>query len=142
MTTYVLAYGTLKKGRGNHSVLGNSRYVDEVLTNSMEFVMYDGGFPYVSDDIEGTDKNGRIFGELYEVVDERTMANLDRLEGVPTLYVKREVDVTSLSGDAYKATIYVASRGTNTRLKEREPMEPKGRHRVLEWDKPRFKKED
>lgn len=128
----IFVYGTLKKGYGNHGVLGRSKYINEALTNSREFTMFDGGFPYVSDSF--TDKNtGSILGELYEVDNEQTLANLDRLEGVPTLYIKREVDVTTLDGNTYKATMYVASRGTNERLKDRTEIEPKGRSKILEW---------
>lgn len=129
---YVFVYGTLKKGHGNHGVLGRSIYINEALTNSREFTMFDGGFPYVSDAF--TDKNtGSILGELYQVDKQEILDNLDRLEGVPHLYVKREIDVTTLDGLVYKATMYVASRGSNERLKDRIEIEPKGRSKILEW---------
>jgi gamma-glutamylaminecyclotransferase len=129
---YLLVYGTLKKGYGNHGVLGRSKYINEAMTNSREFTMFDGGFPYVSDGF--SDKsNGSILGELYQVDDQQILDNLDRLEGVPHLYVKREVDVTALDGQTYTATMYVASRGSNERLKDRQSIEPKGRSKILEW---------
>ena len=130
--TMVLVYGTLKKGHGNHGVLGNSRMIDEAITKSRGFTMFDGGFPFVSDEITH-DHSGCIVGELYEVDNPATLANLDRLEGVPTLYVKREVDVKTLSGLDYKAYMYVASPGSNKRLRQRVPMEPVGRSQILEW---------
>lgn len=126
-------YGTLKKGGSNHGVLGKSLFIDDAITNSKEFTMFDGGFPYVSDDVDHESYFGSIVGELYQVDDEVVMANLDRLEGVPTLYVKREVDVTTFNALPYKAIMYVASPGSNTRLRTRVPMAPKGRGKYLEW---------
>ena len=128
----IIVYGTLKKRHGNHSVLGNSVYIGEAVTNSKEFSMFDGGFPFVSDGFPG-DHTGSIVGELYETNDQRILSNLDRLEGVPYLYIKREVDVTTLDGSVCQATIYVASEGSNARLKTKEPMKPKGRAKLLEW---------
>lgn len=130
--TRIFVYGTLKRRHGNHGVLGNSVYVGEAVTNSKEFSMFDGGFPFVSDGFPG-DHNGSIVGELYETNDQRILSNLDRLEGVPYLYVKREVDVTTLDGSVYQATIYVASEGSNGRLNKNVPMKPKGRAKLLEW---------
>jgi gamma-glutamylaminecyclotransferase len=129
--TYVFVYGTLKKGLGNHGVLGNAVYIDEAVTNSREFTMFDGGFPFVSDSF--FENNGSIVGELYETHNPEILANLDRLEGVPYLYVKKLVDVTTLQGFKYQATMYVASPGSNERLKEKAPMEPLGRSQLLEW---------
>lgn len=131
--TRIFVYGTLKQRHGNHGVLGNSTYLGEAITNSKEFLMYDGGFPFVSDYDNDSDNAGSIVGELYETDNKSILANLDRLEGVPMLYVPREVDVTTLEGISYIATIYVASRGSNDRLKTRTPMTPKGRSKLLEW---------
>lgn len=128
----IFVYGTLKRRHGNHGVLGNSVFLGEAVTKDMVFTMFDGGFPFVSDGYPG-DHNGSIIGELYETSDKRILDNLDRLEGVPYLYVKRQIDVTTLDGVAYQATIYVASEGSNARLKSKESMKPKGRAKLLEW---------
>lgn len=134
--TKVFVYGTLKKGFGNHGILGKSEFIDEAITKERCFTMFDGVFPFVSDSFVNDELCGSVVGELYEVVDEQTMANLDRLEGVPTLYVKREVDVATLQGDTYKATMYVASRGSNKNLEsgQRNKMKPNGRAKMLEWN--------
>lgn len=129
--TFLFAYGTLKKDYGNHGILGNSIYIDEAVTNSREFTMFDGGFPFVSDQFN--DNTGSIVGELYETDDPQILANLDRLEGVPHLYVKKEVTVTTLQGIQYQATMYVASNGSCERLKQKTPMVPVGRSQLLEW---------
>lgn len=128
----IFVYGTLKRRYGNHGVLGNSVFLGEGVTVDQSFTMFDGGFPFVSDGFPG-DHNGTIVGELYETNDKRILDNLDRLEGVPYLYVKREVDVTLLDGNTYQATIYVASEGSNARLTSKTPMKPKGRAKLLEW---------
>lgn len=132
--TRIMVYGTLKQRHGNHGVLGNSVFLGEAVTVSKEFNMYDGGFPFVTDFKNDVDKLGCIVGELYETSDKRILSNLDRLEGYPYLYDKREIDVTTLDGITYIATIYVASEGSNNRLKEREPMKPVGRAKLLEWN--------
>jgi gamma-glutamylcyclotransferase (GGCT)/AIG2-like uncharacterized protein YtfP len=129
-----MVYGTLKRGRGNHGVLGNSVFLGEAVTVSKEFTMFDGGFPFVSDSFVDEDLNGSIVGELYETNDQRILSNLDRLEGVPYLYVKREIDVKTLDNITYQATIYVASEGSNARLLSKPPMKPKGRAKLLEWN--------
>lgn len=128
----IFVYGTLKRRHGNHGVLGNSVFLGEAVTLDKNFTMFDGGFPFVSDGFPG-DHNGSIVGELYETSDKRILDNLDRLEGVPYLYVKREIDVTTLDGITYQATIYVASEGSNARLTSKTPMKPKGRAKLLEW---------
>lgn len=132
--TRIFVYGTLKKRHGNHGVLGNSVFLGEAVTVSKEFNMFDGGFPFVSEYPHDESNRGCIVGELYETSDKRILSNLDRLEGVPYLYVKREVDVTTLDGISYIATIYVASEGSDNRLKEREAMKPVGRAKLLEWN--------
>lgn len=131
--TFVMVYGTLKKGFGNHGYLNRAQYIDEAVTNSREFTMFDGGFPFVSDDIIDMDANGSIVGELYEVNDPQTLVDLDRLEGVPSLYVKKTVTVTTLSNLTYEAIMYVASKGSNERLKQKTPMHPAGKSKLLEW---------
>lgn len=133
MTTRIFVYGTLKRNHGNHGVLGNSTFLGEAVTSEKIFTMFDGGFPFVSDDFHDEETQGRVVGELYETDRQDILANLDRLEGVPYLYVKREVDVTTLDGISYIATVYVASEGSNNRLREREPMKPVGRDKLLEW---------
>ena len=131
--TYVFVYGTLKKKKGNHHYLRSAIYLGEAVTNEASFTMFNGGFPFVSDHFPSHERSGRIVGELYQVDSQETLDRLDQLEGVPVLYVKREVEVSALSGLPYTANIYVASRGSNERLSKREPMKPIGRLKLLEW---------
>jgi len=85
--TLVFVYGTLKKNEPNHRVLGNSEYVDKFVTDP-KYTMYDieGAYPAVV--LRG---RTRIHGELYNV-NNRTLMNLDHLEGYPQLYLKTELD--------------------------------------------------
>jgi gamma-glutamylcyclotransferase (GGCT)/AIG2-like uncharacterized protein YtfP len=133
--TFLLVYGTLKIGKCNHHVLGHDKlYIDEAVTSSRGFYMFGGAFPYVSDfDFDNEDDRGAVVGELFEIHNAVSLANIDRLESVPSLYVKREVEVVTLSGIEYKALLFVASPGANERLKIRMPMKPAGRSRLLEW---------
>lgn len=87
MTKYFV-YGTLKRGYGNNVVLGAAKFVGEGTTVSQDFRMLNGAFPMVF-----TGGNFGIKGEVFEVDSEQTERNLDRLEGVPHLYTRSEVEV-------------------------------------------------
>lgn len=74
MKKLIFVYGTLKKGFGNHRVMGDSKLLGEV--NIKGFRMYSlGGYPAL------TLGNNEIKGEVYEVTDENTLKNIYRLEG-------------------------------------------------------------
>lgn len=92
MTKYFV-YGTLKRGYGNNIVLGTAKFVGEGVTVSQDFKMLNGGFPMVF-----TGGNFGIKGEIFEVNDEQTERNLDRLEGVPHLYTRNEVEIATADG--------------------------------------------
>lgn len=93
-------YGSLRKGLGNHSVLGNAPLVGTIKTKP-EYTMYSlGGFPGV---VKGG--NTSITLEIYEVKNETIEENLDWLEGYNepndpyNFYNKEKID-TEL-GEAY-----------------------------------------
>lgn len=86
MNKLVFVYGSLKEGFGNHSVLGYSEKLGVHVTKP-EYSMYSlGAYPYVK--VGGTTA---ITGEVY-AVDQDTLEDLDRLEGVPTFYNRHEID--------------------------------------------------
>lgn len=128
--TTVLVYGTLKRGYGNHGVLGNSKFLCEGTTKDSIYSMYDGGFPFVSATLGN--KIGRIKGELYLVEEENIMGALDRLEGVPYLYIHERVKVVTEDDILVDAIMYVASSGSDEGLKFDEAMEP-NEEGILEW---------
>lgn len=94
----VLVYGTLRKGEGNyrHFLDGMEPKVVDMLTN---FKMYSlGAFPAI---VESPDKNDFVVVELYEI-DEVILKKLDRLEGYPRFYNRKEVStVTGNKGWVY-----------------------------------------
>lgn len=74
---HYIVYGTLKQGYGNHYLLQDEgvTFIGQVQTPPV-YTLFDGGFPIVE-----RGGNTSIKGELYEVTDERTIENLNRLEG-------------------------------------------------------------
>lgn len=88
MATRVFVYGTLRRGQYNHPLLAGASYVGDLITEP-RFTMIDmGGYPGVLD--RGTTA---IVGEVYDV-DVVTLARLDLLEEVPTLYRRRWLQLT------------------------------------------------
>ena len=82
----VFVYGTLMKGMGNNCFMAGSRFLGAGETVE-EYRMTAGhGIPYLSRDWG----ESPIQGELW-TVDEATLAELDRLEGHPNWYRRREI---------------------------------------------------
>lgn len=124
----VMVYGTLKAAHGNHRVLGSKPdFVGEAVTKEALYTMYDGGFPYVTDD--GV---SRIRGELYSVDDEQ-LGPLDRLEGFPTHYGRDLIPVI-VDGEEYSAWMYTASEDVKAILNRgnRDAMQP-DEDNIVEW---------
>jgi gamma-glutamylcyclotransferase (GGCT)/AIG2-like uncharacterized protein YtfP len=85
----VFVYGTLMQGYGNHRLLENSRFVAQATTSAPATLVNVGWFPAITTLDAGPCP---VAGEVYEVNAE-TLANLDRLEGVPSLYTRERVTV-------------------------------------------------
>jgi len=93
----IFVYGTLKKGFGNHRVLGDAKFLCEDIT-LYPYIMLDAGFPVVlprasrGHDASGVGA-GFITGEVYEIPDDEHGANvlssLDGLEGEGRMYHRR-----------------------------------------------------
>jgi len=99
MTKLVAVYGSLRQGLHNHRVLGDSPMVGMGSVNG--FGLYSlGAYPAISSD----GKHVPVVVELYEV-DNISMSRLDRLEGYPSYYNRRIVDVHTEDG-IQKAWIY------------------------------------
>ena len=71
---------------GNHRVIADAKFLGEHITDDKYTMISLGGFP-------GVLENGKtaIKGEVYEVTDD-IFASLDRLEGYPSFYGRKQID--------------------------------------------------
>jgi gamma-glutamylcyclotransferase (GGCT)/AIG2-like uncharacterized protein YtfP len=83
--TLVFVYGSLKKGYGNHCILGDSTFIGDHVTDEKYTMLSMGAFPCVDDG--GTTP---IHGEVYAVTDE-ILNNLDLLEGCPRFFKQKKL---------------------------------------------------
>ena len=84
LTNLVFVYGTLKKGFGNHRLLAKAKFIAPAFIMDGKMLNL-GAFPAViAGDMD-------IEGEIYSV-DKDTLASLDRLEGHPTFYERKQVE--------------------------------------------------
>ena len=83
----LFVYGTLRRGHANHDRLAGSRFVGPGRTAGRHAMFVD-GFPYLA----AGPAVHHVRGEVY-AVDAATLAVLDQLEGHPTWYERRPVDV-------------------------------------------------
>jgi len=84
----VFVYGTLRNGHSNHHLLKEA-YCYGIGSTENCFAMYlISGYPYVT----SSEPRYPIVGELY-AVDDDTLHTLDRMEGHPRYYERRETTV-------------------------------------------------
>lgn len=88
MSIKLFVYGTLKKGKCNHSVLGQAKFLGKGTV--VGYDMYSNGYyPYAM----FTGSNSRcISGEVYEI-DDVSFKRCDQLEGYPRHYDRTMVNV-------------------------------------------------
>lgn len=119
----VFVYGTLKKGRGNHSILGDATFIGKGVTVEDSYTMYNGGYPMVT-----SDGKFHVSGELYDVDNPKTLKNLDLLEGHPNFFRRTDVSVR-VNSDTFDAFMYTVPRHyTETRAQ----VQPNDAN-VVEW---------
>ena len=102
MTQLIAVYGTLKQGGSNRRVMeaDNGSFVSKGTTVS-KFTMFGGyGFPRV---IYDGPETSNIHVEVFEV---DNLDNMDRLEGHPNFFCRREIDVALEDGATTKAWMY------------------------------------
>lgn len=80
----VAVYGSLKKNCTNHSLLACTKFIGTDIIPNWDMYSF-GYFPCI---IPG---DGKIFTEIYEITD-LDLKRLDRLEGYPSFYDRKEVD--------------------------------------------------
>jgi gamma-glutamylaminecyclotransferase len=93
----VFVYGSLKRGEGNHAVLGSARFVREATTEPRFTVVAQETYPAM---IEGG--TTAVHGEVFEI-DEPMLAALDAFEGHPDYYRR----ITLALDDGSEAFAYV-----------------------------------
>jgi gamma-glutamylaminecyclotransferase len=103
--TLVFVYGSLLRGESNHRVLGGARLVARAITAPRYTLIDLGAFPAILD--HGTTS---IRGEVYRC-DAETLVRLDRLEGHPRFYERR--DVVLARGPARAQGYFLASGRSN-----------------------------
>jgi len=95
----LFVYGTLMKGQSNHNYLSDSNYIGD--GTLLGYDMYNlGCYPGI---IDGT---GKVYGELYDVNDYK-LKDIDYLEGEGSLYIRKLVKVSLLSGEFIDAWCYI-----------------------------------
>lgn len=103
----IFVYGTLRKGYWNHKFIENSTFLGKGYTVSDKFVMRAVSYPFVSDAVGNDIRNStKIFGELYAVTD-AVFKDLDRLEGYPRFYDRRQVEVEIRGNGTEVAWMYI-----------------------------------
>ncbi len=96
----IFVYGTLRNGHCNHHLLKDA-YCYGIGSTESSYAMYlVSGYPYIT----SSETRYPIVGELYGVDDE-TLNLLDRMEGHPRYYERREISVT-VGGTLYTAWMY------------------------------------
>jgi len=99
-TPYVFVYGTLMSGYGNNRLLSKHKIIDTGTTKD-KYVLKARSIPFL------IDKKGEpnVQGEIYKV-SENTLQTLDMLEGHPSWYRRKVIDVINEVGDTVKAWVY------------------------------------
>lgn len=96
----VFVYGTLRKGHCNHHLLKDAYFHGIGATESFYAMYLKNGYPYVT----SSESRYPIVGELYSV-DDGTLVALDKFEGHPRHYERREQPVI-VGETSYIAWIY------------------------------------
>lgn len=98
--TRVAVYGTLKQGHGNHRLL---EHVERQAVGHVSgHRLFQSGIPFlIADETSEYD----VLVEVYDV-DDTTLASLDMLEGHPSAYCRRELNVHLEDGTDTEAWVY------------------------------------
>jgi len=96
----VFVYGTLRRVHGNHHLLEGAHCYGVGATKANYAMYMVSGYPYVT----STEERNPIIGELY-AIDDETLDKLDKMEGHPRYYTRREIIVV-VEGVEYTAWMY------------------------------------
>lgn len=96
----IFVYGTLRTGHSNHHLLKDAKNYGAGSTVENYAMYLASGYPYVN----SYEPRYPIVGELFGV-DDSTLALLDKMEGHPRHYERKETQVT-VEGKQYTAWMY------------------------------------
>ncbi len=105
----VAVYGTLKKGKSNNSVLGDSKLVGKGVT-ATHYPLQVKGVPYV---FKIPNKGYKIDVEVYDVKEDFDKVSIDILEGHPSHYCREQTSIELDDGRIINAWLYFATRTTD-----------------------------
>lgn len=92
-TRKLFVYGSLKRGFGNHSILGNSLFQCKGETIDLLVMLDLGSFPAcILPTQEDLPHLTSIKGEVY-IVDDDTFDRVEHLEGYPSFYDRMEIPI-------------------------------------------------
>jgi len=103
----VFVYGTLKSGYGNNRVItgnGGGFKLNDAQTLEGTFKMYGHGMPFPYASVDHAD-GGMIIGEVYRTTLE-AFVRCDSLEGYPSFYNRKIIEVVTPNGQTCEAWIY------------------------------------
>lgn len=113
----VFVYGTLRRGQRNHHLLRRATFLGEARTRPIYRLVDLGPYPGLCDWPE----NGfAVQGEVWQV-DPATLALLDALEEVPTLYRRQSIELQDDFGEV-QAYFYNAPFPPGLPTSDRWPM--------------------
>lgn len=137
----VFVYGTLKSMYHNSVILkdGNAKLLGNYVVKG--YKLYNAGFP-----VAMVSENDSVYGELWDIgneKEERTLADLDRLEGEGSMYHRTKVQAenkqtlpdNSTFVSKLPAEMYVG--GKNWRFTE-DRLCPKNKDGHYEWNRERY----
>jgi gamma-glutamylaminecyclotransferase len=91
--TILFVYGTLKRGQRAHHLLAGQQFRGEARTLPRYRLYDNGSYPCL---VEEPERGVAVQGELWEVAD-AILHRLDRYEGVPELFCRKEVAMEGLA---------------------------------------------
>lgn len=104
----IAVYGTLKQNESNHLLVKRAKgeFIDHGITCVRDFNMVGYGYPIVREGY-GEQAGVQIKAELYRFKDEKTIADIDQLEGHPNWYCRKPFKFTTSKGSIVEAQMYV-----------------------------------
>ena len=104
METRLFVYGTLKRGCSRAACLEEQTFVGDAVTVPGYRLYDNGSYPAMT----LSQCSSVVTGELWEV-DASCLAELDKIEGVPTLYQRTVVKLSSHPGESVQTYLYCQS---------------------------------